>query len=52
MTIEMLKAMDDNNIERLLDTMNDVIVKGAKVPPSWNETILRPLLKTEAGLCE
>ena len=49
-TIEMLKAMDDDNMERLLDTMNDVVVKGGKVPKSWNETILRPLPKTEAGL--
>ena len=49
-TIEMLKAMNDDNMERLLDTMNEVIIKGGKVPPSWNETILRPLPKTEAGL--
>ena len=50
--IEMLKAMNDDNMERLLDIMKDVIVKGGKVPPSWNETILRPLPKTdlEAGL--
>jgi hypothetical protein len=46
----MLKAMNDDNMERLLDTMNEVIIKGGKVPPSWNETILRPLPKTEAGL--
>ena len=39
-TLEMLKAMADDNMERLLDSMNGVIVKGGKVPPSWNETIL------------
>ena len=49
-TIEMIKAMDDTNMERLLDTMNEVVVARGQVPQSWNETILRPLPKTEAGL--
>jgi hypothetical protein len=49
-TIEMIKLMSDDNLERLVDTMNRIVLEGEQVPVSWNMTLLRPLPKTEAGL--
>ena len=40
----------DENLERLVETMNGIMTKGKQVPESWNLTLLRPLPKTEAGL--
>ena len=49
-SIEMVKLMSDENLERLVETMNGIMTKGKQVPESWNLTLLRPLPKTEAGL--
>jgi hypothetical protein len=49
-TIEMIKLMSDENLERLATTMNSIVLGGGQVPASWNMTLLRPLPKTEAGL--
>ena len=49
-TIEMIKKMDDENLERIADSMNKMILGGRQVPATWNTTVLRPLPKSEAGL--
>ena len=46
----MIKLMSDENLERLVETMNRIMTEGEQVPESWNMTLLRPLPKTEAGL--
>ena len=38
----------DDNLERLAESMNKVIMGGEAVPGSWNETVLRPLPNTTA----
>ena len=49
-SIEMIKLMSEEKLERPVETMNDIITGGEQVPESWNKTLLRPLPKTEAGL--
>ena len=46
----MIKLMSDENLERLVETMNGIMRGSEQVPESWNMTLLRPLPKTEAGL--
>ena len=49
-TIEMVKKMDDENLERIANSMDKIILGGRQVPTTWNKTVLRPLPKSEAGL--
>ena len=49
-SIESIKLMSDENLERLVETMNGIMTGGEQVPESWDMTLLRPLPKTEAGL--
>ena len=42
--------MDDENLERIADSMNKITLGGRQVPATWNKTVLRPLPKSEAGL--
>ena len=49
-TIEMVKRMDDENLERIANSMDTIILGGRQVPTTWNKTVLRPLPKSEAGL--
>ena len=46
----MVKLMSDENLERLVETMNGIMMGSEQVPESWNMTLLRPLSKIEAGL--
>ena len=49
-SIESIKLMSDENLERLVGTMNGIMTGGEQVPESWNMTLLRPLPKIETGL--
>ena len=49
-TIEMVKRMDDENLERIANSMDKIILGGRQVPATWNKTVLRSLPKSEAGL--
>ena len=49
-TIEMVKRMNDENLERIAGSMDKMILGGRQVPATWNKTVLRPLPKSEAGL--
>ena len=49
-SIEIIKLVSDENLERMVGTMNGIMTEGKRVPKSWNMTLLRPLPKTEAGL--
>ena len=48
-TIEMIRVMDLDNLEKIADAMNKVM-RGEQVPKSWNRSMLWPLPKTDAGL--
>ena len=49
-SIEMMKLMSDDNLERFAETMNGIMTEGEQVPESWNMTLLRSLPKTEVGM--
>ena len=48
--VEMIKRMQDWNLDRIANSMNKIILAGRQVPATWNKTVLRPLPKSEAGL--
>ena len=48
----MIKLMNDENLERLVKTIDGIMTKGEQVPESWKMTLLRPLPKTESGLSD
>ena len=49
-TIKMVKRMGDENLERIAESMDKMILAGRQVPVTRNKTVLRPLPKSEAGL--
>ena len=42
-SIELVKLMSDENLERLVETMIGFMTGSKQVPESWNTTLLRPL---------
>ena len=48
-SVEMLEWLDDENLEEIANIM-DQILQGRHVPSSWNQTLLKPIPKTEEGV--
>ena len=46
----MVMRMNDENLERVAESVDKITLRGRQVSATWNKAVLRPLSKSEAGL--